>query len=852
MKVMDIFERCSVRLYLVLLADTTILLVKYWGSTKIVAIHGEQSSRNQYGIFPPAHGGAFFLCYVCGCNQNTYSMKYLFLLLLLPFSAFGQIADDFSDGNFSANPGWDGSTTNFVVNAAGQLQLMAPAAGASTLYTHGNIPDSAVWELYFRLDFAPSTSNLLRIYLQADQADLSMANGYCLEIGETGNLDALRFMRQDAGIRTLLAAGIAGAVALEPVDQRLRIRRSANGNWTIEMAPGTGGAYGLQASVSDATYLGGSNLFFGFYCLYTATRTDKFIFDDINIQADVPDTQAPVLLQAQADNSLQITAVFNEALDPVSAENPANYNVLGIGQPNSASLWADERSVQLNLPAALPSGNSTLQTSGIADISGNISGVQSATFAFFPAVTAAEYDVLINEIMADPTPSAGLPDVEWVELYNRSNKVLNLNTLRFSDGGTPAVLPDFLLQPDSFVVLCASSGVAALAALAYPVRAVSGFPGLNNDGETLTLTTANGTLIDQVAFSINWHTDNVKRNGGWTLERINPDIPCLGGSNWQSCPVLPGGTPGKVNASLDLSPDVVGPQLLSAFPGSALTLQLQFSEGLDAAAATDLAAYALDPMLPFSSAQLTPGDNTTLTLTLGAAMAPGQVYALTVNDLITDCSGNAVQTSDPILVGLPEMPAPGDVVINEILFNPASGGSRFVEFYNHSNKIFSWENMFIANFQDGSDIRPVALQRLFLPGEYIVFTANRNDILSRFTDVREDWLLSFTLPSLTDQEDNITLYWSQNGVSVTLDSVDYNEAWHNAFYTSSDREGVSLERIRSTGGSNDPGNWTSAAGLRRPFRHANTAQFAGAPGFKRAIRFAGVYPRSLIARCRWL
>ena len=109
------------------------------------------------------------------CIRHSFFCGALVFFLGLPGSAFSQIADNFSDGDFSQNPTWQGDAASFLINPAGELQLNAAAAGTSLLTVQGNIPDSAVWSLHFRLGFAPSTNNLLRIYLLADLADRALA-----------------------------------------------------------------------------------------------------------------------------------------------------------------------------------------------------------------------------------------------------------------------------------------------------------------------------------------------------------------------------------------------------------------------------------------------------------------------------------------------------------------------------------------------------------------------------------------------------------------------------------------------------------------------------------------------------
>ncbi len=744
-----------------------------------------------------------------------YLFLTIFTCLVFRVDSNGQIFDDFSDGNFTQNPSWQGETSAFIVNAAGELQLNAPDAGASVLAVSGNIPDSAVWLLDLRLEFAPSASNLLRIYLLADQADLLQANGYYLEIGENGNLDALRFYRQDGAARTLLSTGLSGFVANDPVNIRLRVRRNTAGLWVLEAA-NIGGAFEPQGTAMDAVYGGGVSRFFGFYCLYSATRKDKFFFDNISVQPIVPNVQPPVLLSAMAVSDNQVVVSFDEALEAASALDPAHYEIVGLGGPATVQFeGTGQHQLRLQLSTSLNTGGYTLNTTQIADTLGNVSGPQSANFQYIKIEPAEAFDILINEIMSDPSPSVGLPEVEWIELHNRSSKIIDLKNLNISDGGAPQQLPAYLLYPDSLVVLTTTAGATLLLPVSPRVLGVAGFPSLNNDGDPLALTDLSGQPIDQVNYLSSWHATTTKRDGGWTLERINPGLPCLGGENWQSCPVAPGGTPGLANASLQTTADAEPPRLLAAFPDDAFSVRVFFSEGLDKLSAGNISAYKFEPARAIASAVVAPADLREVLLTLTEPLESGVVYAVLATQQLEDCSGNAAVTIDTVFVGLPEMPNPQDIVINEILFNPSTGGSDFVELYNRSNKIFNWQHFFLANFSGGSDVKTIALDRLFLPGQYVVFTPNQADIQSRFSQVQPEFLYALTLPSLPDDAGNITLFWSKDGTVVTVDSFDYVDDMHNALFSSSEREGVSLERIRPEGLTNDAANWTSAA--RRSF-----------------------------------
>lgn len=83
----------------------------------------------------------------------------ILVLGCISFVSRGQLKLDFDDQNFNI-VNWQGNTSNFKINANGQLQLSAPAAGESSIYTKYKVPkDSIQADLYFKLQFAPSGDN---------------------------------------------------------------------------------------------------------------------------------------------------------------------------------------------------------------------------------------------------------------------------------------------------------------------------------------------------------------------------------------------------------------------------------------------------------------------------------------------------------------------------------------------------------------------------------------------------------------------------------------------------------------------------------------------------------------------
>src|ERR1043166_5051230 len=128
-------------------------------------------------------------------------MKRVFTILFALFSSLrgAQVNDNFTDGDFTASPAWSGDAAEFIVNASQQLQLNNSVAGASYLSTPspGSSVDNIQWNFYIKQSFAPSGSNYGRVYLVSDNANLEASlNGYYLQFGEAGSLDAVELFRQ--------------------------------------------------------------------------------------------------------------------------------------------------------------------------------------------------------------------------------------------------------------------------------------------------------------------------------------------------------------------------------------------------------------------------------------------------------------------------------------------------------------------------------------------------------------------------------------------------------------------------------------------------------------------------------
>ncbi len=723
-------------------------------------------------------------------------MRFLGMLIFLFLAnwAQGQFSDDFSDGDL-LNPDWQGNTSHFVVNSSGQLQLNAPGAGSSLVFVETMVPDSAVWDLWMKMDFSPSMSNRLTIYLMSASSDLLTADGIFLELGENGNNDAIQIKQRLNGVESSLGATALASIATDPVELRLSIEKKGD-DWRL-LVDYIGGSNLAQAATWSASVPNVGTKYFGLGCDYTATRVDKFYFDDIALAKWTPDVTSPVLLFAEANNAQEVTLHFDELINASLDVN--SFALSGnIGIADVDFVAGDSSKVVLFLSQDLENGNTyTVTTTDIEDRYGNV-GSGSVDFLYSEPEEIVPFDIIFNELLVDPSPSVGLPEKEFVELYNRSEKVLNLGELTLMVNSTVRNLPDYNLSGGEYVLLVDEADTA----LWSPFGNVLGMnlPGLSNSGATLTLL-KNTDEIHQIKYNSNSYRNKNKDDGGWTLEIVNPENPCLGEGNWLASTSLQGGTPGKQNAVFDLSFKNTTLKVEQVFPNSPTSVTIEFDQ-IVGVGAMDLARYSITPDLGIVSVSK---NLNSVVLDFGNPMVLGVVYDLRVEQGVTNCVNELPSETHQLKLGLAEAPLPGDVIVNEILFNPVTGGSDYVELFNVSDKIVDVSNLAIANTKKVGAIKTIAHSGLLFPKKYVAFTANRFQVVAQYEVPDTAWIVENSLPSFDDKTGNVSLVY--NG--IVLDSFNYTEEMHVGLI--GDQNGVALERINPNAKSDDGSNWISGA-----------------------------------------
>ncbi len=410
------------------------------------------------------------------------------------------------------------------------------------------------------------------------------------------------------------------------------------------------------------------------------------------------------------------------------------------------------------------------------------------------------YQIIITEIMADPYPPAGLPDAEYIELYNRGESDISLAGCRLVLGNRQKPMPAVIIESHACLIVCDAEDehLFSLQGKTLPIEKMSP---IVNSGMVITIKSASGKIIHSVDFTDHWFRSAEKAEGGWSLEMIDLNNFCGRADNWRESADPRGGTPGSPNSVSAINSDELKPKLLRVTLNADSTVMLHFSESMDSTSMIDLSQYSashgllqpvrIDPAGPlYRSASLAFGDR----------LLPALTYSVTVMHTLQDCVGNKLDFNACADFALPQTADSFDVILNEILFDVPDGISEFIELYNRSNKVIDLAEFSVAllDAENDSITRQFPLNTnsfLLFPGHCVAITRDADHMTDfrnhlDFSSIAEYTGL-FTLP---DKEGEIALLG--NSMQI-IDRFHYSSHMHSEFL--SETEGISLERISARG-----------------------------------------------------
>lgn len=425
--------------------------------------------------------------------------------------------------------------------------------------------------------------------------------------------------------------------------------------------------------------------------------------------------------------------------------------------------------------------------------------------------------VVLSEIMFNPEGEEGSD--EFIELYNESGNPVSLTGWTVSDGEGSDTLVNagmgLTAGPHQYILIMdpdytedgstTYSGLIPESALIVKISGSTfGSRGLSNSvSETITIATANNNIVAEYAYNIDvlpgHSTEKIMMTGGDTND------------NWgQSVSV--NGTPGARNSITPPENDLAikrieaSPQFPVTDEDFTITIDVE-NRGLNP---------ANDSLHLFELASLSDPQGTLIKSWQTSVISPGDTAAF---EHSMQMGENSIRILKAVLARTDDIPnnnvayltvgaagIVGGIVINEIMYQPESGLSEWIELYNCTSASILLEGW---SFADGSGIADTS--KRFIIESTVIDSSSymiiASDSMIYFEDIPENvpvliWDSSY--PSLNNAGDSLVLYDSQDQI---IDRVDYRSNWGTS------TAGQSLERVSVQSSSNDPLNWASSLDL---------------------------------------
>jgi hypothetical protein len=279
-----------------------------------------------------------------------------------------------------------------------------------------------------------------------------------------------------------------------------------------------------------------------------------------SIAANNPDATPPVILSySQADNHT-VNVVFSKPMNRQKLSDANAYQIsetaYQIADLQTSYPKGNELSIQLNnFP---PQGNFIeIELQNMEDLSGNALAGDKALI-IGEAFEADPNDIIINELLFNP-PGGGN---EYVEIYNRSGKLIDLRSISItsrkpSDGSLNKLYPltelPLFLHPEEYLVITKNWELVGEFFNCRPESFYVELPVMpsiaNASGCVVIVNNHNNAILDEFAYNENMHSKEISNKKGVSLERVAFEKASSEATNWLSASAQSGyGTPGYENS----------------------------------------------------------------------------------------------------------------------------------------------------------------------------------------------------------------------------------------------------------------------------------------------------------------
>lgn len=522
---------------------------------------------------------------------------------------------------------------------------------------------------------------------------------------------------------------------------------------------------------------------------YTLTIKNHLLNnDEIFTEATKPfqwDTAPPSIEEIQVTNHREVQIIFNEPIHNITAKVLNHYILdsfvypeeifFDVNQPNTAIL---------RFPFSLePEKIYPLTIKNIKDLSNNI--LPETTQSIKRALPPQKDELIFTEFR--PTG-----ENEFIEIYNFSDRLLNIGEVKFSDQLRTIPLPFYELKPKEYLVLYPPSSVNKFQYLDNAVR-LDEWTNLNSKGDSLILTNNENIIIDKVGYDQNWNKEGFENH---SFELIDFSWRCLEEKGWSYSQSKSKNTAGVDNSEYYNENKV---EMLITIHNNVdnSILQLEFSDVINMEYVNSVDNFSILPTIPISNIEIV--DNFHINLHLGKKLSTKQVYYIRISGL-KDCANRDLSTKS-YQHTVDNFASEGQLLISEIMYDPFPSNKlpekEYLEIINISENIISLKNVNML-ISHKSTILP---DSFLLPYQQAIL-CNEED-MELFKPYGKTIGLS-TWHTLNNESGNIILI-SQTGEVIS--QVAYESKWH----LPENREGgVSLELIDTNSRCMGKQNWKSA------------------------------------------
>jgi len=514
--------------------------------------------------------------------------------------------------------------------------------------------------------------------------------------------------------------------------------------------------------------------------------------DDLN-----PDTIAPYIVEMTIASEKEIILTFSETLPSYEIDIQVNYSV---GLDSVTVDEEDLKKLHIYTRDSLP--QRTYIEVVVLDLTDYCGNTTEADFASTYIVPSYFQQVIFTEIMAKPADEERI-QYEYLELYNHDTLPVSIENWTLKVGSRDLNLPTGSIPAQSYYLILPQYMASFPNA---PENAIYIFDesDLTDGGTMLQLLDDNNKLVTWIDYDDTWHTNSLATLGGFSLERIDNNRFCDKGDNWGTSTATQGGTPGTENTLKGDNPDETIPTAQFILIPEDTSLLIRFDESMWPDVSNGLIATSQQ----FDSIFIPHPKGEDLILKLKEPLEDNTLYNISLSRF-TDCNMNEMEATD-FSFKKPVSAEPGDLIINEILFNPPANCNDFVEVFNLTDNYLALSKLYSANLDASgypNTINEVAEDAYILPpNQYYILTESTECLEEAYGNVDPKKSILTNLPSMPDDEGTILL---MNYSGDIVDQVTYSADMHHSLLD--DEDGVSLERISPFSPSDNRSNWHSAA-----------------------------------------